>query len=278
MNNNIVLPNFLNPRKFQDLIRIGKDNDGGYIVRSQDIEDTRNLISLGISFDFSFEEDFLKKNKKVNISSFDGSVGFKYYRKRCKYRTKYFLLNPRKKNFLNIVDGIKDLLNFSKFYRFNLFSNVKHTEKFVSLDISMFKEFEKNYGYKPEIIEFDEIISSNLNQIYFSIDIEGQEYDLLDDLCRFSNKITGLNIEFHNVDKNLKTIESFIKKFDLLLIHTHINNFGKIIDGIPSVIELTFSNNFEKVNSNNYELTNYLPIALDQPNNIEGEDYSVTFK
>ena len=85
----------------------------------------------------------------------------------------------------------------------------------------MFKEFEKNYGYKPEIIEFDEIISSNLNQIYFSIDIEGQEYDLLDDLCRFSNKITGLNIEFHNVDKNLKTIESFIKKFDLLLIHTY---------------------------------------------------------
>ena len=52
MNNNIVLPNFLNPRKFQDLIRIGKDNDGGYIVRSQDIEDTRNLISLGISLTF----------------------------------------------------------------------------------------------------------------------------------------------------------------------------------------------------------------------------------
>ena len=65
MNNNIVLPNFLNPRKFQDLIRIGKDNDGGYIVRSQDIEDTRNLISLGISFDFSFEEDFLKRTKKL---------------------------------------------------------------------------------------------------------------------------------------------------------------------------------------------------------------------
>ena len=74
MNNNIVLPNFLNPHKFEDLIRIGKDNDGGYIVRSQDIDDTRNLISLGISFDFSFEEDFLKKNKKVNIFSFDGSA------------------------------------------------------------------------------------------------------------------------------------------------------------------------------------------------------------
>lgn len=51
MNNSIILPNFLNPYKFDGLIRIGKANDGGYVVRSQDIADTKNLISQNLLID-----------------------------------------------------------------------------------------------------------------------------------------------------------------------------------------------------------------------------------
>lgn len=278
MNNSIILPNFLNPYKFDDLIRIGKANDGGYIVRSQDIADTKNLISLGISFDFSFEEEFIKKNKKINISTYDGSVGFKYYFKRSKYRVKSFLLRPSRKNFLNAIDGIKSFLEFAIFFKFNLFSRIKHIEKFVTSDISVFKDFEKGYGYKPKSIKFVDIISKNLSSVFLSIDIEGGEYDLLDQICKYSNNLTGLNIEFHNVQENLEKIETFIKNCNLLLIHTHINNFGPIIKGIPSVIELSFSRNLEKNKLGNSRLTNYLPIDLDQPNNINGVDYLVAFK
>ena len=278
MKNSIILPNFLNPCKFDDLIRIGKANDGGYIVRSQDIANTKNLISLGISFDFSFEEEFVKKNKKINISTYDGSVGFRYYFKRCKYRIKFFVLKPNKKNFLNVIDGLKSFLEFAIFFKFNLFSRIKHVEKFVTSDISVFKDFEKSYGYKPESIKFTDIISKNLSSVFLSIDIEGGEYDLLDQICKYSNNLTGLNIEFHNVQENLEKIETFVKNCNLLLIHTHINNFGPIIKGIPSVVELSFSRNLEKNKQGNSRLTNYLPIDLDQPNNTNGVDYLVTFK
>ena len=278
MNNSIILPNFLNPYKFDDLIRIGKANDGGYVVRSQDIADTKNLISLGISFDFSFEEEFIKKNKKINISTYDGSVGFKYYFKKCKYRTKSFMLRPSKKNFFNAIDGMKSFLEFAIFFKFNLFSRIKHIEKFVTSDISVFKDFEESYGYKPKSIKFIDIISKNMNSVFLSIDIEGGEYDLLDQICKYSNNLTGLNIEFHNVQENLEKIETFVKNCNLLLIHTHINNFGPIIKGIPSVVELSFSRNLEKNKQGNSRLTNYLPIDLDQPNNTNGVDYLVTFK
>ena len=277
MNNSIILPNFLNPYKFEDLIRIGKANDGGYIVRSQDIANTKNLISLGISFDFSFEEEFLKKNKKITITTYDCSVGFRYYFKKCKYRIKFFILTPNKKNFLNVIDGLKSFLEFAIFFKFNLFSRIKHVEKFVTSDISIFKDFEKSYGYKPESIKFTDIISKNLNSVFLSIDIEGGEYDLLDEICKYSNNLTGLNIEFHDVEKNLEKIETFIKNFNLLLIHTHINNFGEIFGGTPSVIELSFSKKLTNDNSDSYKLINNLPIDLDQPNNINGEDYLVTF-
>ena len=89
----IYLPSFLNPIKFDDLIRIGKQNDGGYIVRRQDVVDADNLISLGVSFDWTFEKEFSKINKKIKLKTYDGSTGFKYFRKSSKTRLKNFLKN-----------------------------------------------------------------------------------------------------------------------------------------------------------------------------------------
>lgn len=73
-------------------------------------------------------------------------------------------------------------------------------------------------------------------------------------------------------------IESFIKKIDLVLIHTHVNNFGPILNGVPSVIELSFSKLLEKNSFEDKQLVNNLPINLDQPNNVDSIDYLVSFK
>ena len=62
----IYLPSFLNPIKFDDLIRIGKQNDGGYIVRRQDVVDAENLISLGVSLIGLLKKNFQKLIKKLN--------------------------------------------------------------------------------------------------------------------------------------------------------------------------------------------------------------------
>ena len=52
----------LKPKYNYDLIRIGRDNDGGYLVEKKSLENTQSLISLGISNDWSFEESFLNKS------------------------------------------------------------------------------------------------------------------------------------------------------------------------------------------------------------------------
>ena len=53
----------LKPQYNYDLIRVGRDNDGGYLVEKKSLENTQSLISLGISNDWSFEESFLNKKK-----------------------------------------------------------------------------------------------------------------------------------------------------------------------------------------------------------------------
>lgn len=58
----MVMPLILQPFECKDLIRLGKDHDGGYLVNRADVEKSTKLISLGISNDWSFESDFTKIN------------------------------------------------------------------------------------------------------------------------------------------------------------------------------------------------------------------------
>ena len=55
-------------------LRIGKDNDGGYII--VDIPNVRYdlFLSGGIDNDISFEEDFIDKYNNVISVAFDGSI------------------------------------------------------------------------------------------------------------------------------------------------------------------------------------------------------------
>ena len=52
------LPSFLKPFSCEDLVRVGRDYDGGYVVNLKDIQSADGLISLGISHDWSFEKQF----------------------------------------------------------------------------------------------------------------------------------------------------------------------------------------------------------------------------
>ena len=75
------------------------------------------------------------------------------------------------------------------------------------------------------------------------IDIEGDEYRILEDIINNEKIIEGIAIEFHDVDLHLDKIIYFIKKINLTLIHIHPNNYssyGK--DGIPSSLENFFKN------------------------------------
>lgn len=54
--------NFLLPLKVKKMIRMGRDFDGGYIVCADTLKKCKNLISLGVGDDTSFERDFDKIN------------------------------------------------------------------------------------------------------------------------------------------------------------------------------------------------------------------------
>ena len=95
--------NFLKSIKTDNLIRVGAKADGGYIVDSKIIENCNILISFGLGSHWSFELDFLKKNKYLIIYVYDYTVSkwpylkeiWKYLRRFLTFRVSIETLQPR---------------------------------------------------------------------------------------------------------------------------------------------------------------------------------------
>ena len=83
------------------------------------------------------------------------------------------------------------------------------------------------------------------------------------------NKINCLVIEFHDLDKNYEKIKNFISKFELKLVHTHINTFSR--EGEVAV-ELTFSKNAlaDKEKWDQYSLA-----KIDHPNHPSHQNIQI---
>ena len=54
------ISNILKPKLKYQLQRVGKNNDGGYLVGINTIKQSKVLISYGINDDWSFEKIFAK--------------------------------------------------------------------------------------------------------------------------------------------------------------------------------------------------------------------------
>lgn len=110
------------------------------------------------------------------------------------------------------------------------------------------------------------------------IDIEGNEYKILDLIISNSKKILMLIIEFHFIQKNRREFIFFFKKIlkYFSIIHVHGNNNNKInIFGIPDVMEITMINKNNK-NISKKRIYNF-PTKYDFSNNLNLKDLKFKF-
>ncbi len=251
MKKTIKLPSFLKPLYETDLIRLGGIADGGYIIPEKSVKMTEILYSFGLSTDWSFEEAIYKEIKP-KIYCYDHTVSWKTFFKSFTEYPQIIFHYFKYKNFFNNKD------------RF-------HIKKRISPKGSY------NYSHDENITEdINSIINlAKERSIMLKIDIEGDEYRILEQIKKNSHLFNCLIIEFHNVDLHLDKISNFINKFDLQLVHLHVNNWSMIspVD-VPRALELTFSpQEFNK----KITVEKKYPSTLDKPNNINHEDLEIKF-
>ena len=244
-----------------DLIRIGSLNDGGYILSKDLTKNLNLLISFGISDNWDFEKH-IHKLTDCFIEAYDDSINIDFW------------INRFKKDFI-------------KFLCLKIFKPKKIFNMFKYLDFLIFFKKKGNNFYLRRIgnsysadIPFSEIIAKHKNKknIFLKIDIEGAEYEILDEIKNYPDQINGFAIEFHDLNNKIKKVESFIKNCEYYkLIHIHGNNLA--IDELrnPLTLEMTFCHTkfidyFNKINNKEYPIS-----GLDFPNFKRAEDVILQF-
>lgn len=223
--------NFLKPYKVKKLIRLGRNFDGGYLVCNDALKHCNDLITLGVGDDLSFERDFDKKKKPKKVYLYDYTVNHNLFLKIIlKYFRRLITFRTRLDNFLYSIENYLNYINFIKQKNVFLFK-LRVVKKIIkNFDINLNSIFKK--------------INSSKNLL--KIDIEGSEYEIIDEIVKHSSKINILIIEFHWINKNSKIFINSIKKlkknFDI--VHLHANNYRQLKENedIFDVLEITFTN------------------------------------
>ena len=160
------------------------------------MENSDMLIGLGINDDWSFEEQFYSR-RPVPIVAFDGSVGKTEFVRRL-IKAAVQVHKPQK-----ALSRVWTLRNYSSFFT----DDRRHEAKHVG------------FSTQPGSISFSAIVDQarkeKRSRIFFKVDVEGWEYRLLDEFVDNADLMTGLAIEFHNVDLHFDKLRDFISRFPL---------------------------------------------------------------
>jgi intracellular sulfur oxidation DsrE/DsrF family protein len=262
----------LQPIQMEDLIRVGRDSDGGYVLSKRQIAATETLLSFGISDDWSFEIDFLKQ-KACKLYACDQSVSASILKNKSLY------------HFARMIERL---------LRFNITRAKMHRERwrYLSHQAKDFTRFfqeklqrhfiSKFLGEKDDetFIRLDTILSDLTKNapdysIFIKMDIETGEYRTLPQLQPFCSKINGLTVEFHELDIVEKKFNEII---DILsdrfyIVHVHANNYMGLIynTDLPKALEITFINKMLVANPINPSSLSYPVKGLDFPC-VESQD------
>ncbi len=199
-----------------ELVRLGWQLDGGYLVPRSVLKEGSVLDSFGIGADFSFELDWVNKTTGF-VVMYDHTVD---------------------------IDTTGECLFFHK---------VRCTPEIVAklLDCSI-----------APVLKFD---------------IEGDEYACLMAITKPAP--LALIVEFHWIDQHEDALRATLAHLDKLgfkIVHVHGNNHGKVVNGLPETVEVTFVNTTLIPVGEPFKGKLPLP-GLDFPNNPDAPDYEMEF-
>lgn len=263
---------YLKPHK-SDLVRVGPQGDCGYVIPRSVANRTNAIYSVGISTNWEFEVEMVKRNPKLRIRAFDRTSGWKVFAY-IAFRD-FLRANPTEPESISMNFRFKNSLLYLKLSaKFRVFFSGKRLFE---------RKWVRESATQNSEISFTDSIQGLLewNEVMLKIDIEGGEYELSDSLLKFLNQnselVNSVVMEFHDTRSRRSEFENLVKGISSLIpiVHVHGNNCAVVsADGFPEVIEVTFAKDCEKGFSENLSFP--LP-DLDFPNDRSLPDLSFSF-
>jgi hypothetical protein len=206
--------------KSDGIFRFGSIEDGGYYLNPKSITDSNFLFSGGISSNVEFEFDVFRFNKNIKIFMVDPTI------------------SPLKlliKGFMRFLffkkDKLKYIINNFMFIYMLRTERVWHIKKWLSAKNKIFSIISDKIDLKYD------------DKIILKLDIEGSEYELLDEIIENINLFNCMVFEFHDLHKKNELLIDFINncKDRFNVVYLGINPSGGFDEfNNPKVIEISF--------------------------------------
>lgn len=269
------------PVALDDLVRVGRAFDGGYVISRRSLQAARVLVGLGINGDWSFESDFVAANPAVRVVGVDGSVSANVFRRWSAGRAARGALAAARGDLAAARRGVREAAEHLQLSRElpRFFDGERH--RFVQRFIT------DTDG--PSSLTWRALVAEHLPpaptdgrpDVFVKMDIEGSEYRVLPDLLADGARITGMAIEFHDCDLLWERFEEFMAAASahFHVAHLHGNNYVPLIAGTrtPRVLELSLVNR-RLVEGAPAPSAAAFPLAgLDAPNDPARPDYPLEF-
>jgi hypothetical protein len=263
---NIFDINLYRPIKSDDLIRVGRNYDGGYVLPKRVVDDIDALLSLGVNLDWSFEKHFLKLRPELDLVCVDGTTGID---------------RAIKKMFQKFFDCLGHLitLQWTKAFKDAQFFWVPIGFWRFFLRYPLVKKMVSNLPGKENITLgelIDYFLARGKNKIFIKMDIEGSEFGVLPEVAKYKKFISGLVIEFHNIEAHWQEFVALMGELmsDYYVSHIHGNNFEPYIQGtkVPRTLEITLVQKSLYPVAPNLNFEAYPLNGLDMPCNSKFED------
>ena len=267
-----VLPGWLRPEPTGKMIRMGRDNDGGYVLPEAAIASADALLSLGLNDDWSFDRAFNRLRPSAPIIGYDPTISAGKFWCKALSRTLVLplaiLIKPRR-SLARCLHSWRVAFDYGPFFG----GRAKHVRLWIS-----------GQSGEGKISLADALATSALadaRRLVLKIDIEGAEYPVFASLPPSSlDRTSVLLVEFHDVSRHLAEIESLARSLGpkFAIAHVHANNFAPVTNGVPEVLEVVrVLRGFCLTDSAQSAPSLPLP-GLDQPNQSELPDIALRFQ
>ena len=233
--------------QMSDLVRVGRNADGGYLLPRQVLADIKGCLSFGLGAEWSFEQALLALNQGTilpkDIVFFDASISMQSLGKSI------FDMFGR-----TVAEIRQAKRRSERKYRLGDFKRVLialviylPTFKIRKRRFKLIEKFVVSRVSKENEISFIDALSyrSDPKRVIVKIDIEGGEWDLLrgkEDIDLLAD-VPVLIMEIHDTRKDqFMEIVEMLKHY-FWIAHLHGNTSDRCVEsGMPLYLEMTFVN------------------------------------
>lgn len=219
----------------RDLVRLGRPGDGGYAVPADLLRTCDGVIGLGVRDDWTFEHAAASRMQRCRgVHLYDPTTTMRWLTGRSLRVLPKVLAHTITMDRARLSEDLHRLVAPARYLMFPVRST-HHDREWAGERVGT-----------PLRTIIERMKSEGASNILLKFDIEGGEYQLLEDPATWAPDVAMLVAEFHDLEPDPSAFHSLLRLINQFFtpVHIHGNSgAGQLACGFPRVPEITFVRN-----------------------------------